>query len=117
MAVVRKTALTLVVAAILGAGGGAVVFRVHDANQPHKVMLCLTGAVVVEVDGREVLLEDQGEPGPDHCDVDRVPRRGNGWRFVLGFDCRIRDAAGRVVGTRAPNRPDHTCGQEEVHLR
>jgi len=115
MALVRRTALTLTIAAIVGAGGGAVAFRVHDANQPHRVMLCAAGAVVIEVDGRQVLLEDQGEPGPDHCDAARVPRPGG--QPVLGFDCRIRDVGGRVIETRAPNRPDHTCGQDEVHAK
>jgi hypothetical protein len=61
-------------------------------------------------------LQDQGTPGPDHCDLE--PTAGDETRVLdgyLGYDCRIHFGLGVVSDpVMTPNRPDGTCGQDEA---
>jgi hypothetical protein len=74
-----------------------------------KPIFCKAGGVIIEIDGREVWPEDQGAPGPDHCDGSKV--MSGAW--ALGFDCKLRAPGGRVVRSLTPNRDDGTCGQPD----
>jgi hypothetical protein len=67
--------------------------------------------------GRTVVLQDQGAPGRDGCEIDEVPDEATTGAagddvLVLGLDCSYRDAEGDVVATTEPNRPDGSCGQD-----
>ena len=65
-------------------------------------------------------LQDQGAPGRDGCDMtDHTHGYGVGANTlpILGFDCRLRDAHGRVIARFPPNRPDGLCGQDAPKRR
>jgi len=70
------------------------------------------------VNGQTVVLQDQGKPGRHEendmpCSHDFEATNGVAGFNMLGFDCKLRDAAGVVVGSMAPNRTDGTCGQPD----
>jgi hypothetical protein len=65
-----------------------------------------------------VVLQDQGQPGrheekDESCSRDFRATNGIAGLNMLGFDCKLRDEAGVVVGSMTPNRPDGTCGQPD----
>jgi hypothetical protein len=71
---------------------------------------------IVIVHGRQVTLQGSGRPGhPAFCDRSDnkgVPSPGEGAPLipVIGYDCKIRNAKGKVIDTAEPQRADRTCG-------
>lgn len=59
-----------------------------------------------------VVLQDQGAPGPDGCDLEQFGYPGDDPNSVLAYDCQIRSVAGAVLGSAPANRSDDTCGQD-----
>jgi hypothetical protein len=113
----RPNVVAVLVLAIVGVAG--VGLWANDQGEPR---FCKVGLAAREVDGHWAALQDQGDPGPDRCDMDEAPYthydvvgdRGDRGGLVLGFDCAVRDRDGEVVTIDDPNRPDGTCGQDEA---
>jgi hypothetical protein len=80
-------------------------------------VFCAAGLTISTVDGQTVVLQDQGKPGrhkeDNPCSGDYESTNGVAGFNMLGFDCKLRDASGRVVGSLNPNRADGTCGQPD----
>jgi hypothetical protein len=89
----------------------AVTLAVLTRDDSGSPKFCTTGLAVRMVADQRVVLEDQGSPGDDGCDLDPL----SGWRGapILGFDCKVRDTDARVIATSTPNRSDELCGQPE----
>lgn len=87
--------------------GGAAVALVEAAEPPMTFCVAtgrLGGGLVI--DGRDSVLQDAGDPGPDACDAaSRHPHM-----LTVGLDCEVRDPSGQRVGSMPPNRTDGTCG-------
>lgn len=85
---------------------------VLTAGEPEETFCTMGEAYRTVSIGSEVVgavLEDQGSPGDDGCDIDASGPAPAG-EPVLGYDCQIRDD-GNVLGNAEPNRSDGTCGQ------
>jgi hypothetical protein len=80
-------------------------------------VFCSTGLPISTVDGQTVVLQDHGRPGrhkeDNPCIGDYDSPNGVAGFNTLGFDCKLRDVNGLVVGTSTPNRADGTCGQPD----
>jgi hypothetical protein len=89
-----------------------------NARPDPEPRFCTMGLAFVVIDGKQVVLEDQGSGGRDGCDhadwlsdPHELSDSGLDVDGVLGFDCKVRDVDGTVVATTQPNRSDGSCGQ------
>ncbi len=86
---------------------------VGDTKPDH---FCTLGLPIAIVDGQTVVLQDQGRAGrheeDEPCSGDYGPNGIAGFN-KLGFDCKLRDANGVVVGSSNANRADGRCGQAD----
>ncbi|MEY2446580.1 MAG: hypothetical protein QOH79_56, partial [Acidimicrobiaceae bacterium] len=80
----RKKAAFAVCAAVIAVALVLVRLGALDALTESK--FCTQALALVP--GTDIALEDQGSPGRDGCDIDRVG--GAGDMLVLGFDCQTR---------------------------
>lgn len=91
-----------------------------NTRRDPEAKFCTMALAFVVIDGKQVVLEDQGSGGRDGCDQpdwlsnqpDPSPNRLD-MQGVLGFDCKVRDVDGTVVATTQPNRSDGLCGQPD----
>jgi hypothetical protein len=89
----------------------AVAFAYPVLRPADKEIRCAAIKQVEQVDGRSLVLEDRGLPGPDDCDSSTTAGEAEFPR--LGYDCKIRDVHRHVIATASPNRHDGTCGQAD----
>lgn len=101
----RRTAILAATFVLVLAGVGVW----YATNGERREVFCTLGRAQIQTDdGREIVLEDQGDPGPGDCDGPQVLTNG---ADVIGFDCRVREPSGDVVAELEPNQPDGRCGQ------
>lgn len=83
--------------------GGFVVLN----NRAPSEKFCTMALGFGTVHGIQVVWQDQGGPGKDGCDL---PDHGEYTDVgpTLGFDCKVRDASGKVVDS-VPKAADGTC--------
>lgn len=100
-----KVVVTVLVVVVLAGAVVGFVFT-HRGRVPSETF-CTMGLAMGSVHGRMVVLQDQGGPGRDGCDL---PDHGSDTDIgpTLGFDCKVRDRSGRVVDS-LPELPDGTC--------
>ena len=96
-----KLLFALVVLTIVG-GAFAMRALMPGAAEPE----CQVGQALYNYKGWIGKTQDGGAPGPGRCDGDDHGY----WGVTLGFDCKVRDQMGGVIGTVPPNRADGTCG-------
>jgi hypothetical protein len=105
-----------VTVALVGACALAVASASVVRSPKQDDRFCNAALALGSANGQVYPLQDQGAPGPDHCDRQQPAAEGDGWVSdgYLGYDCRVHFAVGVVSEpVMAPNRADGTCGQAE----
>lgn len=100
----RMRVIVVVVLVVAAIAGGLVYL---GANRQPTEKFCTMALGFTSVHGRHVVNQDQGGPGKDGCDL---PDHGEYTNEgpTLGFDCKVRDAKGRVIDS-LPRKPNGSC--------
>jgi hypothetical protein len=105
----KRAWIVAVLGIAMALGLGVFILAAGESEETFCTMGQAYRAVSIGSEDIDVVLEDQGSPGDDGCDIDARGLARNG-EPVLGYDCQIR-AEGNVLGSAEPNRSDGTCGQ------